>query len=305
MRPVNLIPPEQRRGERAPTRTGPAPYAIVGALAVAVIAVTLIAKTNNQISDRKAEKVSLESQVAAAQAEAQRLRSFADFASLQQAREATVASLAQSRFDWERVLRELAIVIPSDVWLTNLDATASADSGSSSSTSSTSTSTVDTAGPSLDISGCAAGHEGVARFLVALRDIDGLTRATVVSSDKATSTSASAGDALSPTSSSGTASQGCSERSFVSTFEIQAAFDNAVPLTTAEGMTSTTTTSVPTTTTPASTTPTSAPPSSGSSPDAAQTSAPELQQQKDSAAENTSKAKNATGTFLPGTGSAP
>ena len=47
-------------------------------------------------------------------------------------------SLAQSRFDWERVLRELAIVIPEDVWLTNLTATVSPevqldDSGSSSS----------------------------------------------------------------------------------------------------------------------------------------------------------------------------
>src|SRR6266540_6888994 len=154
MRPVNLIPPEERRGERAAARTGPTPYVIVAVLAVALIAVTMIAMTNNKISDRKAEKASLESQVATAQAEASRLKAFADFASLQQTRQTTVASLAESRFDWERVLRELAIVIPNDVWLTDLEAAASANSSSSISSS---TSSEEITGPSLDISGCAAG----------------------------------------------------------------------------------------------------------------------------------------------------
>ena len=31
---------------------------------------------------------------------------------------ATVTSLADSRFDWERVMRELSLVLPADVWLT-------------------------------------------------------------------------------------------------------------------------------------------------------------------------------------------
>ena len=35
----------------------------------------------------------------------------------------TVDSLAQSRFDWERVMRELALVIPEDVWLESLTGT--------------------------------------------------------------------------------------------------------------------------------------------------------------------------------------
>ena len=32
MRPVNLIPPEDRRGQHAPLRTGPLAYILVGAL---------------------------------------------------------------------------------------------------------------------------------------------------------------------------------------------------------------------------------------------------------------------------------
>src|SRR5690242_11410226 len=117
MRPVNLIPPEERRGEAAPLRAGPLAYVIVGVLAVALIAVTVVVLTGNTISDRKAEVASLQSQLASLKAQARRLTPYANFASMQQARQETVASLASSRFDWERVLRELAIVIPDNVWL--------------------------------------------------------------------------------------------------------------------------------------------------------------------------------------------
>lgn len=225
MRPVNLIPADDRRDGRGPMRTGALPYAIVGLLAAALLGVTAVVLTNNKISDREAEKASLEAQVAQAEAEAERLRAFSDFASLQQARQETVRSLATSRFDWERVLRELAIVIPDDVWLTNVDARASADSASSS-TSSSASQAESIAGPSLDIKGCASGHGAVAKFLAALRGVDGVTRVTVVSSDRpdAEGSTASTGDTAGE--STGVA---CASRDFISTFEIVAAFDSVQP----------------------------------------------------------------------------
>ncbi len=183
MRPINLIPPEQRRGGKAPLRTGVLGYVIVAVLAVALLGVTLVVLTGNKISDRKAEVSTLQVQVAQAQARAQQLSRYQQFASLQQARQDTVSSLAKSRFDWERVLRELAIVIPPDVWLTNLTASASGDSSSGSSGSSSSSDTAGIQGPSLDMQGCASSHDAVATFLASLRDIDGVTRATVMSSD--------------------------------------------------------------------------------------------------------------------------
>lgn len=225
MRPVNLIPPEDRRGEKAPLRTGPLAYVIVAALAVALLGVTLVVLTSNQISDRKAEKASLESQVQQAQAEADKLESFVSFASLQDAREQTVSDLATSRFDWERVLRELAIVIPSDVWLTNLDAKASAQATTSSSSAASSSSSEDIQGPSLDIQGCATGHDAVARFLAALRDVDGVTRATVLSSDRQGPSGSTGGSSASGT----TGGLSCASRSFISSFEILIAFDEAQP----------------------------------------------------------------------------
>ena len=309
MRPVNLIPPEDRRGERAPMRTGPLAYVVVAVLAVGLVAVTLTVVASNQLSDRKAEKASLESQVAEAQAAATQVQSFADFASVQQTREATVSTLAQSRFDWERVLRELAIVIPDDVWITNLNATASADAasalGSGSSGSSSSSSTVSTdsiAGPSLEIQGCAGGHEAVARFLAVVHDIDGVTRATVTSSELPDQTSA-AGAGTTSGSGSSTGTQECSSRSFVSRFDMAVAFD-AVQL--GAPSESATTPSATTTPTSASTTPQSTTPASGSS-DQTQVSDAnqQLQQQKDSAAQKSQKGRDAVSTFIPGAGSAP
>ncbi len=307
MRPVNLIPPEDRRGERAPMRTGPLAYVIVAVLAVALVAVTVTVLTGNQISDRRADKANLEAQVAEAQAEAERLSSFADFASLQEAREQTVSSLAQSRFDWERVLRELAIVIPNDVWLTNLSASVSADaadSTSSTSTSSSSSSSVSAegiTGPSLEIQGCAEGHEAVARFLASLHDIDGVTRVTVLSSDRANAATASTGSQT-----TATGSQGCSARGFVAQFDVIAAFDAVQPAA-ALDPSAIAPASGTTTTTPASTGSADASGATASSGDQGQVAdaQQQLQQQKDSAAGKTAKGQDAVNTFIPGTGSTP
>src|SRR5215216_2921202 len=125
MRPVNLMPPEDRGGSRTPLRTGVVPYVLLGALALGLLGIVALTLTGKEISDNKAEKQSLERELAEATARADSLRAFSDFATVQEQRTATVASLAQSRFDWERVMNELALVIPSDVWLIGLTGTVS------------------------------------------------------------------------------------------------------------------------------------------------------------------------------------
>ena len=231
MRPVNLIPQEDRRGGKAPLRTGPLSYAIVAFLLLAVGVVTLLALTGNKIADRKAEVASLQSQVDATQARADQLSTYTNFADLQQARQETVASLATSRFDWERALHELALVLPDDVWLISM--TASAGTDPSSSTSSSTTAVDGVTGPSLDINGCASGHEAVAKFLAALRDVDGVTRVTVLSSDRPGAESSSNSSTSSSSASSGQSTVECASRDFIATFEVVAAFDGAQPAATA------------------------------------------------------------------------
>jgi len=230
MRPVNLIPPEDRRGDSAPLRAGPFAYIVLGVLVAVLVGVTALVLTGNQIADRKDEVARLEQEDSAAAARAQRLAAYTQFQALREQRVATVTSLADSRFDWERVLRELSLILPSNVWLVSLNASASPTSGGENDSSNPLRGSA--AGPALSISGCAAGQDAVAGFVTALKDIDGVTRVGVQSSELADQDSgagvAPGGDA------SAARGDDCRTRSFIAKFEIVAAFDAApVPATTA------------------------------------------------------------------------
>ncbi len=116
-------------------------------------------------------------------------------------------------------MNELALVIPGDVWLTDLTGTASASSGATAAAPSGDTAGASSiAGPSLQLSGCAAGQEAVAGFLSALRDIDGVTRVGLSSSERPSQ------DVTSPEGGGGSE---CRTRDFITKFEIVAAFDAA------------------------------------------------------------------------------
>lgn len=221
MRPVNLIPPEQRRGERAPLRTGSTSYALVSALAVVLAAVTALVLTDNQIADRESEKASLEARQAAVEQKARDLAPYAQFASMQETRRQTVSSLAESRFDWERVLRELAIVLPSDIWLVQLAGTVTPEVQLENSPGTTSRASVP--GPALELVGCGATQESVARFVAALEDIDGVTRVGVDESKRPDLTTSEASSAEGET-----VQDDCRTRDAIARFQIVAAFDAAV-----------------------------------------------------------------------------
>jgi Tfp pilus assembly protein PilN len=228
MRPVNLIPPEERRGEHGPMRTGPVPYLLVGALVAVLAGVTALVLIGNQIADRKSEVATLEREDAVATARAQRLAAYTQFRAMREKRVQTVTGLADSRFDWERVMRELALVLPSDVWLTSLDASAGAGAGSGAEGGALSGSIK---GPSLTISGCATGPEAVAGFVTALKEIDGVTRVGVESSDLGSEGAGEGGGG-----SGGGSGGGCQTRDSIATFDMVVAFDAApVPQLESEG----------------------------------------------------------------------
>jgi len=225
MRPVNLIPAGERQGQSAPLRTGPVAYIVLGALVLALAGVTMLVLTDGKISDRKGELAQVKSEDAAEKERAESLATYTQFAALHEARVQTIASLADSRFDWERVMRELALVLPHSVWLTSLDASAGGESGSGSSVSGLSGSIV---GPSLSIQGCAVGQDSVAGFVTALKDIDGVTRVGVESSELA---GKDEGAGSTGGSGSGGGSGDCRTRQFIAEFSLVVAFDAApVPL---------------------------------------------------------------------------
>ena len=233
MRPVNLIPAEERRGDQAKSRTGPLASVLVGVLFAILAGVAALVLTSNQISDRKDELAQLKVESAAAEARAQQLSAYTKFHQVSLQRTSTVASLADSRFDWERVVRELSLVLPSDGWLTGLTGTASPAVTVDGATTITTRASVP--GPALELVGCAPGQDAVARFVTALHEIDGVTRVGVHKSARPASGTATAtgGD----TGSSGSDTE-CQARDFLAKFEIVVAFDAApVPATSATGAT--------------------------------------------------------------------
>jgi Tfp pilus assembly protein PilN len=220
VRPVNLIPPEERHGERAPLRRGPLAYVLVGGLALAFVVVLVTVLLNNRVVERESELAAARAELERATAEAEALAPYAQFVAAQQQREATVVSLADSRFDWERVLRELALVITDDVWLLKL--TGSASGGADSPLGG------EVAGPSLAIKGCGRDHKAVARFIAALQDIDGVTRVGLADSVRAGIDDEGGGGGSGGDST-------CVGKGMPATFNALATFDAVTPSEQAEG----------------------------------------------------------------------
>jgi Tfp pilus assembly protein PilN len=274
VRAVNLVPKDYRRGRLAGRGGEIFSYALIGGLAAVLLAVVAVVLTSNEVSDNKAEVAKLQQQLDDAQTEASSLAPYTNFANLAQARIATVSSLAQSRFDWERVMRELSQTIPADVWLTKLAGTVVPDVTLDNGVSIASRSSI--TGPALEIEGCGSGQEAVAKFVAALEEIDGVTRVGVQSSEKAAQSSAgptaAPGGAAAPSDTGGE----CATKDFIAKFQVVAAFDAApVPATSADG------TAAPAPSTPAPATPTTPEASGAQQQQAAQQQS--VQQTKDKA----------------------
>ena len=225
MRPVNLIPDGQRRGGTGVAGgRNIAGYAFIGALVVVLIAVSAIALFNKKVSDRQVQADSLRAQVDSAEAQAASFSSFTNFQQIHDARVETIDSLAKSRFDWQRVMRELSIVLPQRVYLISLTGTVSptvsVNNGSGLSLRGS------IPGPALELTGCAKNQRTVARMIAAMHDIDGVGRVLVSKSTKGDPPSKDEGSAAD----SADAKPGCAARPTYPTFELVAAFDG-VPTT--------------------------------------------------------------------------
>ena len=132
MRAVNLLTPDQRSAPKGKGSSGPsaldAPggigaFVLLGALALCVAGLAGYVLSNNVVKDRKAELAQVSAESAATVEQAGKLKPYADFQTLAQARAGTVQALAAARFDWEQALRDLSRAMPKEVYLSSLDGT--------------------------------------------------------------------------------------------------------------------------------------------------------------------------------------
>lgn len=185
MRAVNLIPAEQRRGGVGPGRGGGAVYSLLGGLGVLVLAVAMYVLTANSVKDNQAKLVEVTRQATETEADANRLRAYYDFAQMREKRVATVSALAANRFDWERSLRQMARVLPNNVFLTKFVGTVAPG------VSLEGINIADPASlrqklpvPAFQIVGCTDEQSDVARIMSRLRRMTGVTRVSLSLSEK-------------------------------------------------------------------------------------------------------------------------
>jgi Tfp pilus assembly protein PilN len=173
MRPINLTPENQRRRQGGAGRTGPLAFLVIGALVIALAGVVALVTTSNQVSERESEVESLHARTAVARVRADRLAPFASFNEVKQQRTRTVTELADNRFNWSRVLDELALLMPRWVVLSKIKGS-SGQSGEGESESEGIGASVP--GPVLTVTGCAKSQTRVAQMINALQRIGGVTR---------------------------------------------------------------------------------------------------------------------------------
>ena len=173
MKAVNLIPTEQRRATPTGKNSGSA-YLVVGVLAVLLVMAVAYVLQSNKVNESKSQAKADNAKAAALEAQAGEQAAFVDFAAIKDVRLATVAGVAETRFDWERLMRELARVMPEGSWIQTADASTTGDEAAVAVDPNAAAVAVQ---PTATLTGCTPKQSDVATMMVRLR---GLYRVTDV-----------------------------------------------------------------------------------------------------------------------------
>jgi Tfp pilus assembly protein PilN len=184
MRPVNLLP-QSARPYVASGKAGGGSYVVIGLLLALVAGAAGYVLTTNQISSHKSAIAQAQQETQTAQDKAAGLEKYGQFNQVASARLQSVGSLAVSRIDYERLLRETARVLPAGVWVSSLDAEASGGASSTSSSTTTDPNAAPATTPTYHLIGCAPSQKSVATTLVRLRAIHGSDDVQLNDSNKA------------------------------------------------------------------------------------------------------------------------
>jgi Tfp pilus assembly protein PilN len=172
MKAVNLIPTEQRRAQATGKQNGSS-YIVIGVLVTLLAMVGAYVFTSNNVKDRNSKAAAAKAQANQLEAEVAARGSFTNFADIKKTRLASVVTVATTRFDWERLMRELSRVMPEDSWLQASDSSVTGDVEGE--TTTTDTGTAAAAMPKANLVGCTPDQQDVARMMVRMRQIHRVT----------------------------------------------------------------------------------------------------------------------------------
>jgi Tfp pilus assembly protein PilN len=166
MKAVNLIPSDQRRAKASGNVSGGA-YGVLGVLAVLLVMAVAYVMTSNSANDRQGKAEQARQEALAAESQSKQLGAFTDFASIKEQRLTSVMAAAQTRFDWERFMRELSRVMPANSWIHTTNASVSGDTSGGNLSSPDTTVPL----PEANLVGCTPRQSEVARMMVRLEQM--------------------------------------------------------------------------------------------------------------------------------------
>jgi Tfp pilus assembly protein PilN len=127
MRAVNLLP----GGEAKRSKTNvPVLVGVAGAVVVCALLSFMFLSASSQVRDKQNELSAINAQIAVIPPPPPPDAAGAALASQQKARLTALSGALSKRVAWDRVLRNLSLVLPSDVWLNTLTASSPASPAS-------------------------------------------------------------------------------------------------------------------------------------------------------------------------------
>jgi Tfp pilus assembly protein PilN len=169
MRAVNLLPRDD--GRRRKVGVEQKSPVLVGSMAGFVLVTAILAAwfltASAGVADKQKRLDAAQAELAATPVPPPTAPGSSALAQEKTARIAALSTVLSGRLAWDRIFRELSLVLPGDVWLTTLSAqapTAGAAPGT---------------GAAFSIDGQAYSHDGVARLLARLALVPDLTGVTL------------------------------------------------------------------------------------------------------------------------------
>jgi Tfp pilus assembly protein PilN len=174
VRAVNLLPSDQaNEGRKVPPL--PVLAGCVGTVLISALLAVMFLSASAGVAKKQHALEQVQAEYAAIPAPAPASPVVADLPKQRQTRVTALATVLGQRVAWDRLLREVSQVVPSDVWLVNLNALAP----SISPVTTASPAAGGTAAQSFMVTGCTYSQDSVARFLARLSVVPDLTSMTL------------------------------------------------------------------------------------------------------------------------------
>jgi Tfp pilus assembly protein PilN len=180
MRAVNLLPRDDKRQRGLGSRNDPQLIGgVVGTVLVTAIIAAWFLSASGGVAKNQDRFDAVSSELAATPVPPPVAPGSSQLEQEKAARVTALSAALGGRLAWDRVLREISLVLPDDVWLTSLSAQAPTAAAAAS---------AGTAAPAgFSINGKTYSHDGVARLLARLALVPHLSSVQLQSSTKATS----------------------------------------------------------------------------------------------------------------------